>query len=94
MPAWACTWPHVDMNKACIGMPNGVQVTNHWEKFTDTERSQLVQLAFSLFLQGALCFHASFMSQRTDITRCQHLLHCSLFPSLWPGVITVLNTCN
>ena len=38
-----------------MGMPNGVQVTSHWERFTDAEHNQLVQLAFSLFLQGALC---------------------------------------
>ena len=80
-PAWGCTWPHVGLSKASIWMPRGVQVTSHWERFTDTEHTQLVQLAFNLFLQGTLCSHASFMSQRTDIARSQHVLYCSLFPS-------------
>ena len=28
------------------------QVTSHWEKFSEAEHVQLVQLAFSLFQQG------------------------------------------
>ena len=62
-------------------MPNGVQVTSHWDRFTDTEHTQLVQLAFSLFLQGALCFSASSMSQQKDAARSQHVLHGSPYHS-------------
>ena len=62
-------------------MHNGVQVTSHWERFTDTEHTQLVQLAFNLFLQGALCSRATFKSQHTDTARSQHKLYCSLTSS-------------